>query len=117
MTWRDPLTIEELAQLALGITAGQVWTDRSCETPFDLATMFMPVALMSATDRAELVAFVEPTPDGVPGLIYEWGHKALSSGVNNRPTFGSLRVLSGEQVTELDKIIHRIENSLGHEEE
>ena len=93
----EPKTDQELKQLAMGILAGTVFTDRHVPKQDQklVSSIFMPLIFMDEKSHKD---FTEQQP----GLLYEDLNKAGPRGVNGYPIFSSMRFLTQEETERLD---------------
>lgn len=83
------LTDKELKELAIGIYAGTIFTDRHVSESSDLGHVFMPIVFG---------AFSEATEEEIDkvGLIYEHINEAGSRSFNGLPMFFSMKIIRKE---------------------
>lgn len=79
-------TLEELKQIAMDIYDQKVFIDRYCR-PEEIGMVFMPIILGCFKDQDK--EYLEDI-----GLIYEYYSEAGPRGINGKPTFTSLKLLS-----------------------
>lgn len=82
-----PKTPEELKELAQGIFAGTIFTDRHLKSPDLMVMVWLPIALGALSDWTE--AEVKEI-----GMIYEHLEKAGPRAINGCPSFMSVRFLN-----------------------
>ena len=89
---REARTDEELKDIAKGIVLGEIFSTLGMpEQDFNLLpVIFMPISLGAFADSSK-----EEIND--IGLMYEKLSKALPTGINGYPIFGSVRTLSNSE--------------------
>lgn len=85
-------TLEELKQIAMDIYDQKIFIDRYCTSPEEVGMVFMVIMLGGLSDKDE-----EYRND--IGLIYEYYSEAGPRGINGKPCFTSLKLLSKADTT------------------
>jgi hypothetical protein len=111
------LTDPEVRELALGIMAGTVFTDRQLLDPQDITMVFPVLSMMTPEQYQESVIDVV-LPGGIEdaapvGLIYEHLDKAGPRSVNGYPMFFSLRVMSPSDLERVQGVMDELGAVLG----
>jgi len=111
------LTDPEVRELALGIMAGTVFTDRQLLDPRDITMVFPVLSMMTPEQYQESVIDVV-LPGGIEdaapvGLIYEHLDKAGPRSVNGYPMFFSLRVMSPSDLERVQGVMDELGAVLG----
>ena len=92
------MTNKELKVLAIDVYEGRVFTDRHCNSPQEIRSSFMILALYG------LDFLKEPIREEIEtggGLFYEYIDKALPMGVNGRPMFSSVMTLGTDDTKKM----------------
>lgn len=91
-------TDAEIEELGIQYLAGNIFTDRHCDSTDELLMMFMPLALMGNEQMVEFLTLTNPDPDDeLPtGIIYEHIRKAFPTQANGKPIFPSMQILDPE---------------------
>jgi len=89
-------TDREIHELALGMLAGTIFTDRHVKNAHDLVSVFMPLGFMSSDSIKKMLESLGPNP-----LIYQHTSKAAPMALNGNPCFWSFAVLSTEDTKRL----------------
>ena len=93
----QPMTDQEIKQLAEDMYKGLVFTDRHIQIPSDIPGVFMALSLMGK----ELSEELQKNP---PGMIYEYMDKAGPMAINGMPMFLSFRLVS---IDDTKKVLER----------
>jgi hypothetical protein len=97
-------TDKELKEIAMGIRAGTIFTDRNIrkQDHYMIGSIFMPIALMDDEDRKEYIA-------SKPGMIFEHISKAAPRAVNGYPIFFTMQTLSYDEADKVCEYFQKIE--------
>lgn len=91
-------SVDELKEVARGLHAGQIFTDRHVANPqSDMTMVFMPLALGALSECSK--EDVEQI-----GMIYEWIDKAGPRSVNGMPCFMSFKLLHRDDAVKVLKM-------------
>ena len=100
-------TDEELKEIAMGINAGTIFTDR--HIPEDQSEMigiiFIIISLMDEKMRKEWIA-------SKPGMIYEYMSAAGPRTINGFPSFMSMHILTQEETKKVFDYMSKIKEAV-----
>lgn len=95
-------TDNELYDIAIGIKAGTIFTDRHLKNEQDLYRTFMPLALMEEEQIKDLNL-------SNIGMIYEHIKKAAPLSVNGFPTFFSFQMLTIDETKRCISFLNKLD--------
>ncbi len=95
-------TTEQIAQLAIDMQAGKVFTDRQVRNKSDMPIVFMPL-LFADQDMLDDMKDV--------GIVYEYMDKAGPRSLNGMPIFMSFKMLHKDDLQILQDKYNLVEES------
>jgi hypothetical protein len=101
-------TDADLKKLAEDIYAGRVFTDRDATAMGmgkQLHLIFMPITFLEGKVKTDFIK-------AKPGLIYEYLHKALPSGINGCPMFISFAYLAEKEFNKVREYYDKIKAAI-----
>ena len=98
-----PHTDDELKELAIGIHAGSIFTDRHLHDQSALPMVFMPLVLGALKDKS--VDDIKSI-----GLIYERIDAAGPRSINGYPCFTSMRLLDKPDTKRVFEMIQKLKD-------
>lgn len=109
------MTDAEVNEVALGILAGTIFTDRHCYSPDEIGLTFMVFTMMEKDDLKNVrdVLTHEGEKYDADGLVYEFIAKALPMGVNGNPTFSSVKITTPEDAVRIVTRLEEIRDFVG----
>lgn len=95
-------TDKELYDIAIGIKAGTIFTDRHVENKQDMSYIFMPLGLMNKKQLKEL-------GESDIGMIYEHIDNAGPRSINGYPGFFSFQILTMEETKQCMSFLEKLD--------